>query len=164
MPRAYRPREWNNQPVGTLFAFLHHVAAFGLVAALAVEFVLIRATLDTRTARWLQRADMIYGLSSGLLLVVGLLRVFQFEKGPTYYFHSAPFLAKLLLFLAVGLISIAPTREFLSWRRILQQHQVPVLSDARRRRLRAIIHLELAGVLLILLCAALMARGVGYFG
>jgi putative membrane protein len=154
----------SDRTVSTLFAFLHHLAAFALVAALAVEFVLIRATLDTRTARWLQRADMIYGLSSGLLLVVGLLRVFQFEKGPAYYFHSAPFLAKLLLFLAVGLISIAPTREFLSWRRILQQHQVPVLSEQRRRRLRAIVHLELAGVLLIVLCAALMARGVGYFG
>lgn len=154
----------SDRPLSTLFAFLHHLAAFALVAALAVEFVLIRATLDTRTARWLQRADMIYGLSSGLLLVVGLLRVFQFEKGPDYYFHSAPFLAKLLLFLAVGLVSIVPTREFLGWRRTLRRGQVPELSEDRRRRLRAIMHLELAGVVLIVLCAALMARGIGYFG
>jgi uncharacterized membrane protein len=29
------------------------------------------------------------------------------------------------------------------------------------RRVRAIIHWELAGALLIILCAALMARGIG---
>lgn len=150
--------------MSTLFAFLHHLSAFTLVGALAVEFVLIRAPLDMRTARWLQRADLAFGLSSGVLLVVGLLRVFQFEKGPDYYFHSAPFLAKLALFLAVGLVSIAPTREFLSWSRSLKQRQVPPLSDDRRRRLRAIIHLELAGVALIILCAALLARGVGQLG
>lgn len=150
--------------MSALFAFLHHVAAFALVGALAVEFALLRAALDLRTARWLQRADLVYGLSSGVLLAVGLLRVFRFEKGPDYYFHSVPFLAKLLLFLAVGLVSIAPTREFLSWSKALKSRQVPELGEARRRRLRAIVHLELAGVVLIVLCAALAARGIGQLG
>jgi putative membrane protein len=150
--------------MSAFFAFLHHLAAFALVGALAVEFALLRAALDLRTARWLQRADLVYGLSSGILLAVGLLRVFQFEKGPDYYFHSAPFLAKLLLFLAVGLVSIAPTREFLSWSKALKARQVPELGEARRQRLRAIVHLELAGVVLIILCAALTARGIGQLG
>jgi len=70
-------------------AFLHHVAAFALVAALAVEFVLIRGELTVATARRLARADMILGISAGVLLAVGLLRVFYFEKGAAYYFHSA---------------------------------------------------------------------------
>src|SRR5438034_6498348 len=71
------------------FAFLHHLAAFSLVAALAVEFVLIRGELNLGTARRLQRVDMVFGMSSGVVLVVGLLRVFYFEKGASYYFHSA---------------------------------------------------------------------------
>lgn len=150
--------------MNSLFAFLHHVAAFALVATLAIEFVLIRGELDARAARRLQLTDMVFGLSSGVVLLVGLLRVFQFEKGAAYYFHSAPFLAKLVLFAAVGLLSIIPTREFLSWRNGLKQGHAPVLSAEKRRRLLAVMHWELVGVVLILLCAVLMARGVGYLG
>ena len=68
----------------SLFAFLHHVAAFALVATLAVEFVLIRGELDARSARRLQLTDLVFGLSSGVVLLVGLLRVFQFEKSAPY--------------------------------------------------------------------------------
>ena len=150
--------------MSALFAFLHHVAAFALVAALAVEFVLLRGELDARSARRLQLADLVFGASAGVVLLVGLLRVFYFEKGASYYFHSAPFIAKLALFVAVGLLSIAPTKEFLSWSKLLKRGQAPVLSDGRRRRLRALMHWELMGVALILLCAALMARGVGFLG
>jgi len=150
--------------VSALFAFLHHLAAFAMVAALAIEFILIRGELGLEGARRMQRVDMLFGLASGVLLLVGLLRVFYFEKGASYYFHSWPFLAKLLLFLAVGLLSIPPTMEFLSWRPLLRQGHAPSLNQERRRRLRMFMHLELAGIVLILLCAALMARGIGHFG
>jgi len=150
--------------VSALFAFLHHLAAFSMVACLAIEFVLIRGELGLEGARRMQRVDMLYGLSSGVLLLVGLLRVFYFEKGASYYFHSWPFLAKLLLFLAVGLLSIPPTLEFLAWRPLLRQGHAPSLHQAQRRRLQVFMHLELAGIVFILLCAALMARGIGHFG
>jgi putative membrane protein len=150
--------------MSTLFAFLHHLAAFTLVACLAIEFVLIRGELGREGARRLQRVDMLFGISSGVLLLVGLLRVFYFEKGAEYYLHSWPFLAKLVLFLAVGLLSIPPTLEFLSWNRLLREGRVPTLSDERRRRLRRFMHLELMAIVLILACAALMARGIGHFG
>ena len=147
-----------------LFAFLHHLAAFALVATLVLEFVLVQGELDARTARRLRAADMLFGISSGVVLVVGLLRVFYFEKGAAYYFHSAPFIAKLSLFLAVGLLSVYPTVVFASWGKLLKQGQLPVLGDAQRGKLRAVMHLALAGVVLILLFAVLMARGVGTFG
>jgi len=147
-----------------LFAFLHHLAAFTLVAALAVEFVLIRNELTVRTARKLQLVDMVFGTSSGVVLVVGLLRVFYFEKGASYYFHSAPFIAKLSLFAIVGLVSIYPTVEFFSWGKSLKQGQMPALSDRKIASIRSVIHWELAGVVVIILCAALMAKGVGYLG
>jgi len=146
------------------FAFLHHLAAFMLVAALAVEFILIRNELTVRTARKLQLVDMVFGMSSGVVLVVGLLRVFYFEKGASYYFHSAPFIAKLSLFAIVGLLSIYPTVEFLSWGKSLKQGRMPALSDRKIASIRSVIHWELAGVVVILLCAALMAKGVGYLG
>ena len=150
--------------MSSTFAFLHHVAAFALVAALAVEFVLIRDELTLQSARRLLVADAVFGASAGLVLAIGLLRVSYFEKGAAYYFHSAPFLAKLALFLCIGLLSIYPTVEFLSWRKSLKEGRMPPLGERKLRRLRTIIHLELAGVVLLVLCAAMMARGVGYFG
>lgn len=150
--------------MGSFFAFLHHLAAFALVAALALEFVLLKGALDMRTARWLRTTDAVYGIAAGVVLAVGLVRVFYFEKGAAYYFHSAPFIAKLSLFVLLGLVSIYPTVVFASWGKALRQGEVPVLGDAQRRKLRAVLHGELAGVVLILLCAALMARGVGVFG
>jgi putative membrane protein len=147
--------------MAAFFAFLHHIAAFTLFAALVVEFVLIRGTLTVESARKIQLADMIFGISAGVVLVVGLLRVFYFEKGATYYFHTWTFHAKFGLFVIVGLISIVPTLEFLRWRPALKAGQVPTVSAEKIKSLRSIIHYELAGLALIILCAALMAKGIG---
>jgi uncharacterized membrane protein len=69
-------------------------------------------------------------------------------------------LAALFAFLhhlaAFGMVA-ALTAEFV-------RQQVPVFDDRKRRRIRAIIHFELVGVTLIILCAVLMARGVGFIG
>ena len=40
--------------MSTLFAFLHHLCAFTLVAAVAIEFTLIRGELTLSSARRLQ--------------------------------------------------------------------------------------------------------------
>ena len=145
--------------MSTLFAFLHHVCAFALVSAVAVELALIRQELTLASARKLQAADRLLGIAAGALLVIGLLRVFYFEKGPDYYFHSHAFTAKFSIFVAVGLLSIIPTLEFLSWRKVLGAGQVPVISAKKRRLVTAVIHGELLSIVLILLFAAIMARG-----
>ena len=147
--------------MAALFAFLHHLAAFTLVASLAVEMVVIGGELTLEAARKLRLADLAYGISAGFLLIVGLARVFHFEKGATYYFHTWTFIAKLALFVTIGLVSIIPTVEFLSWRRSVALGKPPPLSARKLRMLRSIIHLELAGVVLILLFAAMMAKGIG---
>ncbi len=145
--------------MSTLFAFLHHLCAFTLVAALAIEFTLIRQELTLSSARKLQVTDLVLGIAAGALFVIGLLRVFFFEKGAAYYFHSYAFLMKFSLFIIVGLLSIIPTKEFLSWRSAIKAGQVPVLDAKKRRRVIAVIHGELAAIVVILLCAAIMARG-----
>ncbi len=147
--------------MSSLFAFLHHMAAFALIAALAVEFVLIKEALTVTIARKLLIADMVFGASAGAVLVIGLLRVFFFEKGAAFYFTNIPFLAKLTLFALIGLMSIRPTREFLSWRSAIKAGQAPNVDQATQQRLRTAIHVELAAATVLILCAALMARGVG---
>jgi putative membrane protein len=143
----------------TLFAFLHHLCAFTLVSAVAIEFVLIRSELTLASARRLQITDLVLGIAAGALLVVGLLRVFFFEKGAEYYFHSHAFLTKFSLFIVIGLLSIIPTMEFLSWGGTIKAGQVPVVEARKLRRVTMVIHSELAAIVIILLCAAIMARG-----
>ena len=132
------------------FAFLHHLAAFALVAGIVVEFVLIRQELNAALARRLALADMVVGLSALVLLVAGLLRVFYFEKGAAFYFANTAFVAKVALFVLVAVLSIYPTLKFFAWRRNPDPAAVPAV--------RRILHLELVGVVLILLCAALITR------
>jgi len=145
--------------MSTLFAFLHHLCAFTLVAAVAIEFTLIRQELTLSSARKLQVTDLVLGMAAGLLLAVGLLRVFFFEKGAEYYWHSHAFLTKFALFIIVALLSIIPTLEFLSWRDTIAAGQVPAMDATTRKRVTMVIHIELAAIVIILLCAAIMARG-----
>ena len=145
--------------MSTLFAFLHHVSAFTLVSAVAIEFTLIRQELTLSSARQLQVADLVLGVAAGVLLVIGLMRVFFFEKGASYYFHSYAFLAKFSLFIVVGLLSIVPSLEFVSWRGALTAGQVPTIDARKLRLVTGIIHGELFAVVVILLCAAIMAQG-----
>ena len=145
-----------------LMAFLHHAAAFTVVAALAVEVALFKPPLTAPQAQRLLRTDTIFGVAAGVVLVVGLLRVAYFEKGPGYYWHDAFFLIKLGAFLAAALISIYPTLTFLSWKRGLKAGVAPEISAQRTRTVRMCLMLELTAIVLILLCAALMARGFGY--
>lgn len=115
-----------------LFAFLHHLAAFALVAALGVELALLRGELTAMRARQILSADRIYGIS------------------------------KLSLFVVVGLLSIYPTRQFIAWRTAVNEGRAPAVPGPTLHRVRSIIHLQLALIAVLILCAALMARGIGY--
>lgn len=144
-----------------IMAFLHHLFAFAVTACLVYEFIAFRKGMTIEEARNIQRADIIYGISAGLLLVVGLLRVFLYEKGWAFYMQSPFFWVKMVTFLLVGLLSIGPTIRFVRWNQLLKENQPPVLSDADFGRTRRILWLEMTGIAVILLSAAFMARGIG---
>src|SRR5690606_22263150 len=122
------PPEERYPMTGTVtLAFLHHVAAFMIAAALTVELVLMRSAPDAAAAKTILRMDAVYGASAMVLLVVGFLRVFYTEKVPAYYFQSGPFIAKITLFVVVGLLSIYPTVQFLRWRKVIRRNEVPAV-------------------------------------
>jgi putative membrane protein len=143
-------------------AFLHHLAAFTVVAALAVEVAMFKPPLTVPQARRLVWTDTLFGAAATVVLLVGLLRVWYFEKGPAYYWHDLFFLIKFGAFVIAGLVSIYPTVTFLSWRRAINAGAAPEVSTARTRRVRLCLMLELTAIVVILGCAALMARGAGY--
>ena len=147
-----------------IMAFLHHLAAFTVVSALVAEVMMFKPPLTVVQARRLQRTDSVFGISAGVLLIVGLLRVFFFEKGAAYYFADAFFLTKLTAFIIAAIISIYPTVLFLSWSKALKQGIAPDISPEKIRRARMCLMWELTAIVVILFCAPLMARGFGYFG
>ncbi len=146
-----------------IMAFVHHLAAFTLAATIVYELVTYRKDISLGEARRLQKLDIAYGISAGVVLVVGLLRVFFFEKGPAYYSHNFFFLTKMIAFLLVGLLSIYPTVKFVSWNKSLSQNKVPEMPAREVARIKLLLALELAGLAVIILSAALMARGIGTF-
>ena len=142
-------------------AFLHHLFAFTLVACVVYEFIAYRKGMTVEEARRIQRADLIYGISAGLLLVVGLLRVFYFEKGAAFYSHSPFFWVKMNAFLVVGLLSIDPTIRYLRWNKTLKENLAPQIQEGEFKRTRLLLTLEVIGLAIILFAAAAMARGIG---
>lgn len=150
--------------MSSVFAFLHHIIVFTLIAAVAIELVLIRENLTLSIARKLLFADLVYGTSAAAILMVGFARVFYFEKGSGYYFTNLPFLGKLVLFVLMAYLSLRPTREFLSWRTAIKRRQAPLVSMATQRQLRDVLLMQLAAATLLVFCSALTAHGVGSIG
>ena len=83
----------------------------------------------------------------------------MFEKGGDYYFFSLAFIIKLGVFLGVAALSLMPTLEFLSWRKTLRAGEMPKIDERRLRMIQGVLHGEMMGIVVIILCAAIMARG-----
>jgi len=144
-----------------LIAFAHFLAFFALSAALVLELALLTESLSVETARRIQRADLVLGIAAVLLLVFGFLRVIYFEKGSDYYFGNTFFLIKLALFVIAGVISLYPSAVFRRWNSELKQGIAPDLDSDMLSRLKKVIHWELVLIGGILICASLMAKGIG---
>jgi putative membrane protein len=142
-------------------AFLHHILAFTLTACLAYEFIAYRKNMSIAEIWRIQRVDLAYGISAGLLLIVGLLRVFYFEKGVNFYINNPFFWVKMTAFVVVALLSIDPTIRYIRWNRSLRQNEIPEISEPEYKRTRMLLWLEMIGIAVILLAAPLMARGIG---
>ena len=146
--------------VNSLMATLHHLSAFTLTACLVYEFIAFSKVLTVEEARRIQRVDLWYGISAGLLVAVGLLRVFFFEKGAPFYAANLMFWIKMVLFVIVGLLSIYPTIRYIKWNPILAENKSPVIPDAEYKNIRLLLSLEMIGLVLILFAAPAMARAI----
>ena len=143
-------------------AALHHLLVFGLVAMLVAEAVLLRGPLQAGTDARLAKLDGGYGACAGLLLLVGLMRVFMGLKGEDFYLHNPWFHAKVGTFVLVGLLSILPTIKFLRWRKAERANPGVVPSDRDLATMRTVLRIELAGIAAIFVLAAAMARYGGF--
>jgi putative membrane protein len=147
--------------MSALIAFAHFAFAFLVVATVFYEWWAFSRTPTVAEARKLAHADLLYGVAAAGVLVAGFARALWFEKGWAYYSAQPFFHAKLLTFLAVGLLSVYPTVVMLRWRSGLKAGQAPRIDETQFRRVLLCLRMEVAGLLALLLFASLMAHGVG---
>ena len=139
-----------------------HIAAMILIAVfLAIEYVVCVPGLARERVRLLARIDLLYMMAAVLALATGIARLFWYGKGAVFYLHNPVFYLKLALFVAIGLISIPPTIQYLRWMRLLKKSAGAVAADFEVLRSRRYVLVELVLFALIPLLAVLMARGIG---
>jgi putative membrane protein len=142
-------------------ATLHHLAILTVFGALLAEFALLRLRPSAGWIELVARVDLAYGIAAGVALAVGAARVAWGLRGADYYLGNPVFWLKMVLFVAIGLISVAPTLTYLRWRRAARvDGRLP--QPGELTRVRRWIHLQLALFVGLPMLAAMMARGVGY--
>ena len=144
-----------------IVAYLHYLGFMLSFGALVVEGLTLKKDPSVEETWRLVIADAVYGLSATLVLGTGVLRVLYFGKGTDYYLSNPVFYTKAGIFIGVGFLSLYPTFSFLSWIKPLRDGTPPNLERSQVQQLSWLIRAELAGLAIIPLFAALLARGVG---
>jgi len=150
-------------PREALLAWLHFVCIFALVGALVSEVALYRRRMDLARLATLRRVDAWYGISAGLVVVSGILRVIFGLKGAAFYLHNPIFWTKMGFFVMLGLLSIPPTRHYLRLASRADASGMVTVDERGYRRMWTFMGVEIALLACIPFLAALLALGVSAF-
>lgn len=139
-----------------------HLLALGIgLGAVWARGLALAGELDRAALRRVFLADNFWGAAAALWIVTGLLRAFGgFGKGAPYYLHNTAFLLKMALFIAVLLHEIRPMVTLIRWRARVSRGELPT-DLAVARRLARISYIEAGLIVLMVLAATAMARGIG---
>lgn len=140
-----------------------HLLAFalGFWAVLTRGTALRRLAVGAGEVRSVLVADNLWGISAVILLVTGGMRAFGgYEKGTDYYLHQPLFHLKMTLFVLILLLEVAPMVTLIKWRIALGRGTT--IEIGRTKLFARISHIEALLVLLIVVAATGMARGVTF--
>lgn len=140
-----------------------HLLAFalGLWAVLARGTALRRLAGGADAVRSVLMTDSVWGLSALVLLVTGGMRAFGgYEKGSDYYLHQPLFHLKMTLLLLILLLELVPMITLIKWRMALGKGAA--IDVSRAGRLARISHIEALLLMLMVVAATGMARGVSW--
>jgi putative membrane protein len=143
-----------------LVVYLHFAAMTLIAVFLAIEYLICVPGLPRERVKLLARVDLLYLIAALLALVTGVARLVWLGKGPGFYLHNPVFYLKLALFVAVGLISVPPTMQYLRWMRGIKTGTAAV-ADFEVLRARRYVLVELVLLAFIPFLAVMMARGIG---
>jgi len=144
-----------------ILQFLHLSAILALVVFITSEAAICRPEwMNAQIVERLVRVDRIYGIAAMTVLVTGLVRIYWGTKGAGWYWHNWLLHLKLTAFIAVALMSIAPTLRFARWRKALRADgSLPDADEVRRTRKWVMLQAHI--IPLIPLAAVFLARGFG---
>ncbi|HEX6670218.1 MAG TPA: DUF2214 family protein [Gemmatimonadales bacterium] len=143
-----------------LFAWLHLLGLGIGLGAVWARARALRGPLDTAGLRRVFYADGWWGVAAAIWIGTGLVRVIGgLEKGMDYYLQNHVFWGKMTLLLAILVLEIPPMLTFIRWRVQVARGESP--DTAVAGRYARISYLQAALVLLMVLAASAMARGVG---
>jgi putative membrane protein len=144
------------------FAAIHLLAfALGFWAVLTRGTAFSRLAAGTGEPCRVLMADNLWGISAVILLVTGGLRAFGgYEKGTDYYLHQPLFHLKMTLFILILLLEVAPMLALIKWRIALARGSA--IDTGRAKLFARISHVEALLVLLMVVAATGMARGVTF--
>lgn len=144
--------------IESLLAYAHFIAILALVVFVASEAALCRHEwINAAAVRRLARIDRIYVFAAIAVLATGAARTLWGVKGFDWYWSQPLLWAKLGLFVAIGLLSIKPTRAFVRWRRAIDAGRT-LPTDNEIRAVRRWIMIQAHLLLLVPLAAVLLAR------
>lgn len=143
-------------------AAIHLLAfALGFWAVLSRGTAFRRLATGVGEARSVLIADNLWGISAVLLLVTGGMRAFAgYEKGADYCLHQPLFHLKMTLFVLILLLEVAPMVTLIKWR--IAQARGAAINTGRAALFARISHIEALLVLLMVVAATGMARGVTF--
>lgn len=138
-----------------------HLLALGIgLGAVWVRAKSLRGRLDPQGLKRIFVADAWWGVAAVLWIVTGLWRLFgATEKTTEYYFGNHVFWTKMALFVGIILMEIRPMLALGRWRRDVARGIPPETSSAGR--LARISQAQAFMIVLIVLAATAMARGLG---
>ena len=142
-------------------AYIHYLSFMLCFGALVFESVSLKSNPNRTEAISMVIADIVYGIAGVALLISGIYRVIKFGQGSEFYTHNPLFWTKIIVFAAVGSLSLYPTVTYVLWAIPISKVSLPVVTQALVSRLKLIINIELVGFASIPFLATLMARGVG---
>ncbi|WKV85566.1 DUF2214 family protein [Pseudomonas sp. B24_DOA] len=138
-----------------------HLFAFALAfwAVLTRGTALSQLSAGTGEVKRVLLADNLWGLSALTLLITGAMRAFGgYEKGSDYYLHQPLFHLKMTLFVLILLIELAPMITLIKWR--IASSRGVALDSGRAKLYARISHVEALLLIMIMVAATGMARGV----
>lgn len=140
-----------------LLRYLHLIFLFIMIGCVVAQQFILRRQMDKKGIQMISKTDLIYGISSLIVVGIGLTLWFGVGKPADFYTSNPLFLLKIGLFILVGLLSVYPTLFYRNKRKSLMENEktrVPAL-------VVFVVRLELLLLLFIPLLAVLMASGVG---
>jgi putative membrane protein len=144
-----------------LFAALHLLGLGIGLGAVWARGRLLRGPLGAVELRRVFYADNWWGIAAAVWIGTGLVRVFGgLEKGTAYYFQNHVFWGKMALLLLILLLEISPMITLMRWRVQVRRGETPDTGPAAR--FARISHIQAGLVILMVLAAAAMARGIGF--